>query len=256
MNTAFMRFLNVGFNAIVVAMTMLYAVDAHSFEVKRDREGNIIRWDADEIDLCLGVELLEAFGVEQAIHAAEGAAAAWSGIPNAPAIRISVSSTRAFDPARVSNCIHWARPWVGAGNELALTYTAADGNGRVHAGDIVLNGHHRFGWAGAQFGAERFDLQAVLTHEMGHLLGLAENAMDDSSTMHPDIGPNETFQRDITDDDRAGVEFVYSSSSKESAAACGMDRQPPRSTGPFGAFVTLLLGVYLIRGRFVYRRGR
>lgn len=235
---------------VVIILTTVGARQASAFEVKTDDDGDMIRWEEKTIDLCLGAEFLERFGVEQAVLAAEGAAAAWSGIKNAPEIRIIVSDTREFDPRRLSGCVHLAKSWDNRGNELALTYSASDPAGYIRATDIVLNGQHRFGTAGVPFGNDRFDLQSVLTHEMGHLLGLAENSADVASTMHPDIGRDETFQRDITDDDRAGVEFIYAAESERSAAACAYGGRAGLSSSLWVVLVVTMLG-FRRRGRIV-----
>ncbi len=243
----------VGFSFVLM---MLIGSNAYGYELKHDRHGNVLRWETDRIDLCLGTELLDRFGFEYALGAAEAAADAWSGIPGAPTIVISVEQTRGFDSARVSDCVHMARPWVGEGNELALTFTAADDEGVVRSAEIVLNHRHRYGIPSAPFGAESYDLQAVLTHEMGHLLGLSENYDDPESTMRPDIGPGDTFQRDITDDDRAGVEHIYASAPEPRGVTCAVDRRGGGDSFAFLAFLFATGLAFRRRGRIVHSCGQ
>jgi ssRNA-specific RNase YbeY (16S rRNA maturation enzyme) len=53
------------------------------------------------------------------------------------------------------------------------------------------------------------DLQNVLTHEVGHLIGFDHNLMDAESTMHAETPLGETKKRDLTSDDQQGVCDVY-----------------------------------------------
>jgi hypothetical protein len=101
------------------------------------------------------------------------------------------------------------------GDRLAVTMLSHDSlTGQVVDADILVNGEkplsmltegasHRPPHAGAPY-----DLAAVLTHEMGHVLGLDESDVPEA-TMWPKIRRGDTEPRTLAPDDEQGVEAIY-----------------------------------------------
>ena len=74
--------------------------------------------------------------------------------------------------------------------------------------DIAFNPNHEFTTSGEP---GRFDIQSVLTHEVGHLLGLDHSGLI-SSVMGPFASPDQTDQRVLMYDDIAGITQIYPAS--------------------------------------------
>ena len=99
--------------------------------------------------------------------------------------------------------------------ELALTTLSLDpANGKIESGALELNTHdyHFFitdhGLDSGEAGSyDAYDLEFVLTHELGHVLGLAHSTIE-GAVMSPQTRPG---LRDptLTDDDRAAVCAIY-----------------------------------------------
>jgi hypothetical protein len=90
---------------------------------------------------------------------------------------------------------------------LALTPVVADSvTGRIVDADIVVNGREFTFSTDARSGA--FDVQGVVTHEVGHFLGL-DHANGPQSTMFPRIAAGSLAQRFVGRDERAGVFSIY-----------------------------------------------
>ncbi|MBL4848899.1 MAG: IPT/TIG domain-containing protein [Planctomycetes bacterium] len=93
-------------------------------------------------------------------------------------------------------------------NVIALTPILASTNdGTILDGDIIFNGELRFTTDPIQE-ANRFDVQAVATHEIGHLLGF-DHSGGTFSTMFASIPSGSTYSRSLGGDDAAGAATLY-----------------------------------------------
>ena len=94
---------------------------------------------------------------------------------------------------------------------LAATFSffkRSGGELRFEESDIAFNPNHEFTTSGE---SGRFDIQSVLTHEAGHMLGLDHSGLI-SSVMVPFASPDQTDQRVLMYDDIAGITQIYPAS--------------------------------------------
>lgn len=106
------------------------------------------------------------------------------------------------------NVVGWRR-FVGPGGDfLAAAFIWDDGE-RIREADVFFNLKHR--WTvgpsiepGSTLCGEQFDVQAVATHEFGHVLGLG-HVPDSDATMAPTAAKGELAKQTLTPGDVAGA---------------------------------------------------
>ena len=94
---------------------------------------------------------------------------------------------------------------------LAATFSffgRSGGELRFEESDIAFNPNHAFTSSGEP---GRFDIQSVLTHEVGHMLGLDHSGLI-SSVMAPFASTDQADQRVLAYDDIAGITQIYPAS--------------------------------------------
>jgi MYXO-CTERM domain-containing protein len=97
-------------------------------------------------------------------------------------------------------------PYQGAGNTLALTTVTYNlDDGAIFDADLEINATVNLTTGDEEV---EFDLSSILTHETGHMIGLAHSA-DTAATMFIQYTPGDTALRSLHTDDLAAVCAAY-----------------------------------------------
>jgi hypothetical protein len=97
---------------------------------------------------------------------------------------------------------------------LAITLVTADEEKHsIIDADILVNGGHLFtdvDTVNAPMArATSYDLQDVVTHELGHWFGLNEDYQNNEATMYAYVYPGEIKKRDLDESDATAVQLAY-----------------------------------------------
>jgi hypothetical protein len=113
--------------------------------------------------------------------------------------------------------------------------------------------------AGPSCGRDVYDVENVLSHEVGHFFGLGEEMADTAATMYLCTNRCETHKRELTIVDQAAVAWLYakepSERDAESEVGCGGAHLASART-PHARVSLMVLGIALLAARWSRRTGK
>ncbi|MDX6693366.1 MAG: hypothetical protein QOF02_969 [Blastocatellia bacterium] len=210
----------------LVLTTLLSAAPARSYTLQ-STEGSPatqLKWATRSITVTLSSSLFappsNVKPGSDVVGAARRALAHWTAAANIRFVEAtskaeSISASGGGDGISLITIAHTPEntaPFSGASSEASgrtrIFYTE---NGTITEADIALNPQQPFSTDGTP---GTYDLEATLTHEIGHLLGLDHSGVA-GATMQPRQGKNGLYRmaafvpRTLSEDDRAGVRALY-----------------------------------------------
>ena len=225
---------------------------AHAYMLKTTKTGHRVRWTSPVVTLYVDQKLTAAYGEDVVRASLTIATDAWRGLDNVPDVVVSEQAAPGYDAATRSNGVYLMRPWPFAREQLAVTVSTYDLDGHMIGVDVLVNGDSDYALLpdgeDSPF-TSHHDLAAVLTHEMGHVLGLDESPDDRDSTMWPYIRGGDVHQRSLSEDDEAGIVAAYKDVLYESSLPLGCTQAsvlgviPGAANLRIAAWVILMLGV-------------
>jgi hypothetical protein len=241
---------------VFIFMLWLPNVSA-AYGVKLAASGNDVRWRGHDVTLRIDPALERLFDAGQVRSAAVMASEAWRGFGNTPDITIEAGEPSAYDASNRGNGIYLLPRWPFDPLQVAVTVVTFGQDGELLGVDVLVNGQAQFAlFAENQAAAptNSYDIAAVLTHELGHVLGLDESYEHPEATMFPQIGLGETHKRVLSADDQQGVMEIYST--PMSAAKVGCSVSEPGATTRGGTLAAVVVGLSGLFGARTRRRSR
>jgi hypothetical protein len=115
------------------------------------------------------------------------------------------------------NFVYFDRTWPDDEEAIALASTWASPDGTLLGFDIRLDASTDWSTTGD---ADAYDLQAALTHEIGHTLGIEHSDLEDA-TMYGVHARGEDWRRVLHEDDEEALRHLYGQRSLDTDAGGG-----------------------------------
>lgn len=210
---------------ILLAMMLGWAVPARSYTLQFTDASSAVRikWPTNVITIAFSSSLVTPPANiktgSNVLGAARRALVQWAGASNIRFVETS-STAQSISPSAGGDGISLIT--LANTPENAALFSGSDRpgrtrvyfdpvTGRISEADIALNPSAQFSTDGT---FNTYDLESVLTHEIGHLLGLEHSGMV-GATMQPRLALNGLYTlpafsaRTLSEDDRAGVRALY-----------------------------------------------
>ena len=238
-----------------------------------DGQGAFLFWSSSYFPLPYFISTASFVGRPDFVLAVDKSFKTWrdlSGV-SLEIIGLGCSTSRKNENDGVNNVILVKSKWPFDPSAIAITrnfYVSGSGPkaGMILDSDIMINAaDHEFTTTNEN---GKYDLQDIVTHEVGHFLGLGHETqpLDPDATMYKNAVPNETKKRNLHADDIAGIRSAYpgvndrlqwrtpSCEVTEVASSCGAVHQASTKT-PWGVFALLLLMIAnILFGRVLRKR--
>ncbi|HEX6239940.1 MAG TPA: matrixin family metalloprotease, partial [Polyangiales bacterium] len=196
-----------------MALSFVYPSPVHAYELLTTDHGDSVHWQESAVTLRIAQELEDYFAELPVVDAIHQAVATWTALEGVPELLIERGcfDEPGFQRGKSSNGVYLIRDWDMVPNALAVTITTFETeSGRLVDSDVLVNANFAFSWlVSDEPETGRYDLPSVLTHEIGHVLGLGDTPDVPDATMWPSIVAGDVFQRDLAPDDEAGATSIY-----------------------------------------------
>lgn len=189
---------------LAMLLVALGASHAEAAKLLQARAGVNIRWTDSEIRIGVDPRRQSQYlSNDEVKQALDGARAAWN---TAPEMRLRFIPLTTASRAHVS--ISFCRDrWKRDTGLLAHTEFQADGHTGVVTSAVVYINECDYRFVPPdEVAGNRYDLQSVITHELGHVLGLGHS--DERTAIMFALTGNASHRRP-TADDRAGLAILF-----------------------------------------------
>jgi|HubBroStandDraft_1064217.scaffolds.fasta_scaffold02133_3 hypothetical protein len=220
------------------ALALTPASSAQAFDLKHTQGGLDVRWAVPRVAFVVDPRLNEA--VASGAEAVADAVEPWSGVAGAPLLSAATGPVSPMPALDEKNSVLFLHDFAAADGALAITIVSLEeATGYIVDTDIVINANHAFAVlpAGARassnsplvstegssqsVSSQVFDLTHVTAHEIGHSLGLADEAANAAALMYPYTRAGDASIRTPGSDDLSGIDQDYAGADLGSGSAQG-----------------------------------
>lgn len=213
--------------ALLVAAGVALASPASGYVIRETEDGAPVRWPSRDVSYVKDRSLAAVEGVDAALATA---AEAWSA-------RARVNLTIAPEPAEIvpgfdgKNGVFFGG-WSFLPGQLAVTVVTYDeATGRVLDADVILRPDVDLQGTPGANEAKSYNLLRIVSHELGHSLGLGDETDNTKAVMYLYTRPNDASKQTPTSDDLAGIRVLYNMKQPDRSGRGGCSASGARDWG-------------------------
>jgi hypothetical protein len=200
---------------LVFLVLILFSASVCAFNLGKDSKGNFFAWDVDSMPLRYWIHLENPSDKnnEVKVRAVIRAFESWE-MRSLSLVSFRYSGITDADKAEFDgiNLVTWVNhDWSYNPDTIAYTTLWVTDSGKILDADIELNAEF-FGWS-SEGEMNKMDIHNVLTHEVGHFIGIEHSIESTVLSMFPIVMPGEVRKRVVKPDDIKAAEFLYPVSS-------------------------------------------
>ena len=192
---------------LVIFISGFWCSSAFAYKVKKTKSGKIIKWNTNTVTYYVN----PSGGPPGSIAAIQAAMKTWTDIPASSFCFVYGGTTTSAgrNPNDGINIICFRKMRTKA--RVARNYVQWNKeSGELYDSDIVFNTAHKLS-AADKCPEDNYDIQSVLTHELGHALILNElcKQTHNEKTMYWKENKGDTKKRTLDQDDIDGISYLY-----------------------------------------------
>jgi len=189
-----------------IFLFFLFTLKLYAFEVSQTTGRNEIKWTKDTVTYYINT----TDGHPGSLEAIQTSLQTWTDVSTSSFTFIDGGTTSSSDHGTTDgvNIIDFGPiEEIGVLGQNTFWFFS---NGEMIDSDIRFNTNNEWSTDGSP---DKFDVQNVGTHELGHSLSLEDlfGAEDTEKTMYGISSPGETNQRTLHQDDKDGISYLYPS---------------------------------------------
>ena len=201
---------------VTVSLGWMSTGSSSAFVLMKNESGTAVRWPSPCVSWWMNDQGTVHFSWETVQPVVREAFARWADVPGVN-LSFQEGGATCFGDVGIAewpgrqNLILWRdKPgdWIHGIDVVALTSVSySEKTGQIVDADIEINtAHHSFSVGGSN---TSYDLAYMLTHEIGHLLGI-DHSLHSGALMSPNTSPMQVSEVRLRPDDENAVRVNYS----------------------------------------------
>ena len=192
---------------LIIFVSCFWCSNVFAYKIKKTKNGKIIKWNTNTVTYYVNT----SGGQSDSLAAIQAAMQTWTDVPSSSfrfvyggpttnTVRNPDDGINIIYFGKIRNKARVARNYVWWNKE----------SGKLYDSDIVFNTAHKLN-AADKCPEDSYDIQSVLTHELGHSLILNElyKQTHDGKTMYWKENKGDTKKRTLDQDDVDGISYLY-----------------------------------------------